>query len=65
VGTGGRAERIRTYNFPQSRITDHRAGWSTKNLEGVLEGGEALDDLIGEVWEAKRKEMIEGILNDA
>jgi len=44
VGTGGRSEKIRTYNFPQSRVTDHRLGLTVHNLEAVLEGD--LDNLI-------------------
>ena len=44
VGTGERSEKIRTYNFPQSRITDHRIGKSVYNLEGVLAG--ALDEFV-------------------
>ncbi len=44
VGTGDRSERIRTYNFPQSRITDHRIGLTLYKLEYVLEG--QLDELI-------------------
>jgi len=38
VGTGERSERIRTYNFPQSRLTDHRVNWTSHNLDGILEG---------------------------
>ncbi|TMA32847.1 MAG: peptide chain release factor 1 [Deltaproteobacteria bacterium] len=47
VGTGGRSEKIRTYNFPQSRITDHRAGVTVHQLEAVLAGD--LDDLLDQV----------------
>ncbi len=38
VGTGGRAEKIRTYNYPQSRVTDHRINISSHNLQSVMEG---------------------------
>lgn len=50
IGTGDRSERIRTYNFPQSRMTDHRIGHSTRNLTEVMDGGlnEVLDALIEE-----------------
>jgi len=44
VGTGDRAEKIRTYNFPQDRISDHRAGLTLHNLPRILEG--ELDELI-------------------
>jgi peptide chain release factor 1 len=51
VGTGGRTEKIRTYNFPQSRITDHRAGITVHRLEQVLEGD------LGELLEGVRRHM--------
>jgi len=44
VGSGERAEKIRTYNFPQNRVTDHRIGLTVHNLSAVLEGN--LDDLV-------------------
>ena len=44
IGTGDRSEKIRTYNYPQNRVTDHRIGFSTMQLERVMDG--ALDDII-------------------
>ncbi len=44
VGTGDRSERIRTYNFPQSRVTDHRIGYVCHQLDSVLEGG--MDEMV-------------------
>ncbi len=44
IGTGDRAEKIRTYNYPQNRVTDHRIGYSTMQLERVMDG--QLDDII-------------------
>jgi peptide chain release factor 1 len=45
VGSGDRSERIRTYNFPQGRVTDHRINLTLYKLEEALEG-DALDELI-------------------
>ncbi len=55
VGTGERSEKIRTYNFPQNRITDHRIGLSVHKLDQVLEGD--LDELIDGVsaWDQAEK----------
>jgi peptide chain release factor 1 len=46
IGTGDRSQRIRTYNFPQGRVTDHRIGLTTHQLQMVLEGEPALDEII-------------------
>jgi peptide chain release factor 1 len=57
VGTGDRSEKIRTYNFPQSRVTDHRIGLTVHNLEGILEGD--LDDIIDAVATADQAKQLE------
>ena len=44
IGSGDRSEKIRTYNYPQNRVTDHRIGYTTKNLDRVMEGN--LEDII-------------------
>ena len=48
VGTGERSEKIRTYNYPQNRVTDHRIGFTIQKLDRVMEGelDEILDALI-------------------
>ena len=58
VGTGDRSERIRTYNYPQGRLTDHRIGLSLYNLDSVLNGniGELIDALIAADTAAKMKD---------
>ena len=50
IGTGDRSEKIRTYNYPQNRVTDHRIGFTTKQLDRVMEGEleEVIDALITE-----------------
>jgi peptide chain release factor 1 len=58
VGTGDRSGKIRTYNFPQSRVTDHRINFSVHNLADVMNGD--LDDLIDAVRLASREEQSGG-----
>jgi len=59
VGTGERSEKIRTYNFPQSRITDHRINYTTHRLHDVLDGdpGEILEQVIAFYTAEKLKEV--------
>ena len=54
IGTGGRSERIRTYNFPQNRLTDHRIGLTLYNLPQVMEG--AIDSIIDALQRADFEE---------
>ena len=60
VGTGDRSERIRTYNFPQSRVTDHRFGISVHDLTGLLEGG--LDLLLDQILTEEGRRNLEKVL---
>ena len=56
VGTGDRSAKIRTYNFPQSRVTDHRINLSVYDLPGVMDGD--LDELVNALRMASRQEML-------
>lgn len=59
VGSSERAEKIRTYNFPQNRVTDHRINLSVHRLEDVLAGD--LDPFIDQLTEAERSEKLQAI----
>ncbi len=58
IGTGDRAEKIRTYNYPQNRVTDHRIGYTTKNLDRVMDGD--LDDIIQALITEDQKRKLAG-----
>jgi peptide chain release factor 1 len=59
VGTGERSERIRTYNFPQTRVTDHRIGLTLHRLPAILEGD--LDELLDALSAAEQAEKLERV----
>jgi len=56
IGTGGREEKIRTYNFPQNRVTDHRVGLTLHSLDHVIDGD--LEELIGALQAADVAERL-------
>jgi peptide chain release factor 1 len=58
VGTGDRSERIRTYNYSQGRVTDHRIGLSLYNLENILNGD--IDELIAGLNAAAHEAKVRG-----
>ena len=58
VGTGDRSAKIRTYNYPQSRVTDHRINLSVHNLADVMDG--RIDELVGALRMASREEQFGG-----
>ena len=62
VGSGDRSEKIRTYNFPQNRVTDHRIGLTLHNLSGVMEGeiGPVIEALITHFQAEKLKQQTDG-----
>ena len=62
IGTGDRSERIRTYNFPQGRVTDHRIGLTLYSLESFMNG--RLDDMIDALITADRAEKLKSGDND-
>ena len=62
IGTGDRAEKIRTYNYPQNRVTDHRIGFTTNNLDRIMDG--YLDDVIGALIQEDQKRKLEGETNE-
>ena len=63
VGTGERSERIRTYNFPQGRVTDHRIGLTLYRLESVLEGD--LDEIVGALTAHYQADILRGELENS
>ena len=58
IGSGDRSEKIRTYNYPQNRVTDHRIGFTTKQLDRVMEG--ELDEIIEALITADQKLKVSG-----
>jgi peptide chain release factor 1 len=58
VGTGDRSEKIRTYNYPQNRVTDHRIGLTLQQLDRIVEG--KLDDVVNALLEEEQRQKLAG-----
>ena len=63
IGTGGRSEKIRTYNFPQDRITDHRIDKKFSNIEKILDGD--LDKIINAFAKTEKAETEKSVSGEA
>jgi peptide chain release factor 1 len=63
IGSGDRSERIRTYNFPQGRVTDHRINLTLYKIDQIMDG--ALDDLIGALQAEHQTELLAAMAEDA
>ena len=59
VGTGDRSEKIRTYNFPQARVTDHRINYTSHQLDEMLNGN--LEDFIDALLQEKQAKLLSQI----
>ena len=58
IGTGDRSEKIRTYNYPQNRVTDHRIGFTINQLDRIMEG--KLDDVIAALLAEEQRQKLAG-----
>lgn len=56
IGTGDRSEKIRTYNYPQDRVTDHRIGYTTHNLNKIMDGG--IDEILDALKQASAEKAL-------
>jgi peptide chain release factor 1 len=61
IGSGDRSAKIRTYNFPQGRVTDHRIGLTLHKLDRILDGG--LDDLVEALTRASQDEQLRSVMS--
>jgi peptide chain release factor 1 len=59
IGTGDRSEKIRTYNFPQNRVTDHRISFSSHDIESIMQGN--LDEFIKKLRQADQSKKMESL----
>ena len=63
VGTGDRSERIRTYNYPQGRMTDHRIGLTLYKLDAILNGD--LDEIFDALITSARAEQLKASIDES
>ena len=64
VARMGRGDKIRTYNWSQQRVTDHRSGFTLHHLDDVMEGGQSLDDIMDSVKSWQKDQDVETLIAD-
>ena len=64
VGSAGRSEKIRTYNYSQDRITDHRGPITLHNVQHFLSGEDSIDDLINTLMMQSRLEVLQAMISE-
>ena len=64
VGMAERSDKIRTYNFNASRVTDHRAGLTVHDIEGFMGDGERLNDMVESLIEEDQRMKLRGLIED-
>ena len=62
IGTAERSERIRTYNFPQDRVTDHRLGITVHGIEDFMTGSDSLDNMIENLIKMEEENHLEELV---
>ena len=62
VGSGDRSERVRTYNYKEGRVKDHRVNVLSNDLAGIMEGGEALAEMMDALREEEKRRALEELM---
>ena len=62
VGSAARSEKVRTYNYPQDRITDHRVGYNVYNVPSFMQGAAALSEMLDTLMDISKTEALREVI---